>query len=178
MKEPDSSLFNVLNDFSPEEITAMAYAVPLVPLPTGLKSRLMAQLKLPKLPPDFIISPELQWLFLEPVEALISIANSIETWQPFPAPSGATYQQWKVDAANRQVAFFLKVPNAGTLPAHRHASGEAVLVLEGDFTAGGVTYEKGDRSICTAGTSHQPTTQGCLVLCISSLDDEALDSLL
>ncbi len=175
MQEPDSSLSNSSDDFSAEEITAMSYAVPIVPLPTGLKSRLMAQLNLPELPPDFIISPELQRLFLEPVQALIDIANSIETWQPFPAPSGATYQPWKIDAANRQVAFFLKVPNAGILPTHRHATGEAVLVLEGDFTADGVTYRSGDRSICRAGTSHQPTTQGCLVLCISSLDDEALD---
>lgn len=175
MQEPDSSQFNISDDFNPEDITAMAYAAPIVPMPASLKSRLMAKLNLPELPPEFIISPELQQLFLEPVEALIEIANSIETWQPFPAPSGATYHPWKIDAANRQVAFFLKVPNAGTLPTHRHATGEAVLVLEGDFTADGVTYEKGDRSICTAGTSHQPTTQGCLVLCISSLDDEALD---
>ncbi len=175
MQKSDSSLSPVPDDFSAEDITAMSYGVPLVPMPKSLKSRLMAQLNLPELPPEFIISPELQRLFLEPVEALIAIANSIKTWQPFLAPPGATYQQWKVDAANRQVAFFLKVPNPGTLPFHRHASGEAVLVLEGDFTVDGVTYQRGDRSIYAAETAHQPTTQGCLVLCISSWDDEVLD---
>lgn len=175
MKEINSYPSNFLDEFSEEAMTAMAYTVPIVPMSTSLKSRLMAHLNLPELPPEFIISPELQWLFLEPVEALITIANSIEDWQSFPAPTGSTYKQWKVDAANRQVAFFLRVPIAGTLPTHRHATGEAVLVLEGDFTADGATYQSGDRSLCTAGTSHQPTTQGCLVLCISSLDDEALD---
>jgi ChrR Cupin-like domain len=173
MQESDSS--NFPDDFSAEDITAMSYAVPLVPMPKHLKSRLMAQLNLPELPPEFIISSELQRLFLEPVETLIEMANSIQDWQSFPAPKGSTYKPWKTDAANRQVAFFLKVPIAGNLPSHRHATGEAVLVLEGDFTADGVTYRRGDRSICMAGSKHQPTTQGCLVLCISSLDDEALD---
>jgi hypothetical protein len=173
MQEPDSSNFS--DDFSEEDITAMSYAVPLVPIPDRLKSRLMAQLNLPELPPEFIVSPELQRLFLEPVETLIEMANSIQDWESFPAPTGSTYKPWKIDAANRQVAFFLKVPIAGNLPSHRHATGEAVLVLEGDFTADGVTYRRGDRSICMAGSKHQPTTQGCLVLCISSLDDEALD---
>jgi ChrR Cupin-like domain len=175
MQEPDSSLSNFLDDFNAEDITAMSYIVPLISMPKGLKSRLMTKLNLPELPPKFIISPDLQRLFLEPVEALIEIANAIESWQFFPAPEGATYTPWKIDAANRQVAFFLRVPTAGKLPSHRHVTGEVILVLDGDFSADGVTYKKGDRSICLAGTSHQPTTQGCLVLCISSLDDEVLD---
>jgi hypothetical protein len=175
MNATDLSVLDFSDDFSAEEVTAMAYAVPLVPMPTSLKSRLMAKLNLPELPPEFIVSLELQELILKPVEALIEIANAIKDWESFPMPNGAMYKEWKVDAANRQVAFFLKVPTAGVLPSHRHATGEAVLVLEGDFTADGVTYRSGDRSICTAGTKHQPTTQGCLVLCISSLDDEALN---
>ncbi len=174
MNATDSSSSNP-EDFNPEEITTLAYAVPLVPLPTSLKSRLMARLNLTDCSPEFIVSPELQQLFLTPVDALIETANIIKDWEAFSAPEGAMYKPWKIDAANRQVAFFLKVPSAGALPSHRHTTGEAVLVLEGDFTADGVTYRRGDRSVCTAGTSHQPTTQGCLVLCISSLDDEALD---
>ncbi len=174
MNATHSTLSNP-EDFNVEDIIALAYAVPLVPLPTSLKSRLMAQLNLPELPPEFIVSPEFQRLFLTPVETLIEVANAIEDWQAFPAPEGTTYREWKVDAANRQVAFFLKVPKAGTLPCHRHAMGEVVLVLEGDFTADGVSYRRGDRSICLPGTTHQPTTQGCLVLCISSLDDKVLN---
>lgn len=174
MNGTDSISFSNPEDFNSQDITTMAYAVPLVPMPTRLKSRLMARLNLPEIP-EFIVSPELQRLFLTPVQALIEAANTIESWQAFPAPQGATYCEWKVDAANRQVAFFLKVPTAGTLLSHRHATGEAVLVLDGDFTADGVTYRSGDRSICSAGTMHQPTTHGCLVLVISSLDDQVLD---
>ena len=155
-------------EFNSEDIMVMSYSVPLVPLPASLKSRLMARLQLPELK----TSPEFQQLLLLPIESLITIVNTIETWQPFPSPLGSTYAQWKVDASNRQVAFFLRVPTAGTLPSHRHASGEVVLVLEGDFVSNGITYQAGDRSISAAQTIHQPTTQGCLVLCISSLDDE------
>lgn len=159
-------------EFNSEDIMAMSYSVPLVPLPASLKSRLMARLQLPELNTEFNTSPEFQQLLLQSIESLITIANTIETWQPFPAPSGSTYAQWKVDARNRQVAFFLRVPVAGKLPSHRHASGEVVLVLEGDFVSNGIRYQVGDRSISAAQTIHQPTTQGCLVLCISSLDDE------
>ncbi len=145
-----------------------AYSVPLVPLPASLKSRLMARLGLP----DFNTSVEFQRLLSEPIESLITIANTIKTWQPFSQPPGSTYAPWKVDASNRQVAFFLLVPTAGTLPLHRHATGEAVLVLEGDFVSNGITYRAGERAISGARTIHQPTTQGCLILAVSSLDDQ------
>lgn len=150
------------------EFGIAAYSVPLVPLSASLKSRLMARLELL----DFNTSPEFQRLLLEPIESLITIANTIKTWKPFSAPVGSTYAKWKVDANSRQVAFFLRVPTAGALPLHRHATGEAILVLEGDFVSNGVTYQAGDRVISAAETVHQPTTQGCLVLSISSLDDE------
>ena len=150
------------------EFGIAAYSVPLVPLPASLKSRLMARLELP----DFNTSPEFQRLLLEPIESLITIANTIKVWKPFSAPVGSTYARWKVDANNRQVAFFLRVPTAGALPSHRHATGETILVLEGNFVSNGVNYQSGDRAISAAETVHQPTTQGCLVLCISSLDDE------
>lgn len=155
-----------VSEISESEIAA--YSVPLVPLPARLKSRLMSLVE----SPDFTTSSEFERLLSEPIESLITIANTINTWQPFSAPIGSTYAQWKVDASNRQVAFFLRVPTAGALPLHRHATGEAILVLEGDFVSDGVIYKAGDRAISAARTIHQPTTQGCLVLCISSLDDE------
>ena len=42
------------------EITTMAYAVPLMPLPSSLKSRLMARLNLPEPLPEWIKSSEFQ----------------------------------------------------------------------------------------------------------------------
>jgi ChrR Cupin-like domain len=170
-QNPDSSS---LEELSPEDITAMAYSVPLVPLPTNLKSRLMASLASQSKSDEFITSPEFEQLLLEPIETLITIAQSL-IWKPFPAPEGSTYAPWKLNPQHRQTAFFLRVPTAGTLRKHRHATGETVLVLEGDFTADGKIYRSGDRSIRPAGSIHQPTTQGCLVLCISSLDDEILN---
>lgn len=158
------------------EITTMAYAVPLMPLPSSLKSRLMARLNLPEPLPEWIKSSEFQQILREPIDTLIAIAHSIDRWKPFLSPSGATFARWKVDAKNKQVAFFLKVPTPGTLPRHRHATGEVILVLEGDFTADGQTHRSGARAISNPNTIHQPTTQGCLVLCISSLEDKVLEA--
>ena len=165
---PDSEEVCLVSPSEILEFEIAAYSVPLVPLPAGLKSRLMARLKLP----EFNTSPEFQRLLSKPIELLIRIANTIKIWQPLYTPEGSTYAKWKVDVNNRQVAFFLRVPTAGALPSHRHATGETVLVLEGDFISNGITYKPGDRSISGAKTTHQPTTHGCLVLCISSLDDE------
>lgn len=165
---PDSEQVYLVSMSEVVELGIDAYSAPLVPLPASLKSRLMARLELP----EFDISPEFHRLLLKPIELLIRIANTIKIWQPLSAPEGSTYAKWKVDVNNRQVAFFLRVPTAGTLPSHRHATGETVLVLEGDFISNGITYQPGDRSISAAKTIHQPTTHGCLILCISSLDDQ------
>ena len=167
---PDSEEVCLVSASEILEFEIAAYSVPLVPLPASLKSRLMARLQLP----EFNISPEFQRLLLKPIKSLIRIANTIKIWQPLSTPEGSTYAKWKVDVNNRQVAFFLRVPTAGALQSHRHATGETVLVLEGDFICNGITYKPGDRSVSEAKTIHQPTTHGCLVLCISSLDDEEI----
>ena len=84
----------------------------------------------------------------------------------------ATYQ---IDKTSQSIAFFVRTTTAEDFPNHYHAAGEHVLVLEGNFVVGDQVYKRGDRIFSPANTSHQPsTTQGCLVFCVSSLDDKML----
>jgi hypothetical protein len=154
----------------------LAYGVPLIPLPGHLKSRLMERLGLPAPSVALTVDTPLSELLDWSLENLIASAANLDNWKPFPAPESSTWAIWKTDAANRQVAFFLRAP-AGTLPTHYHATGEVVVVLEGDFMADGVRYQAGDRMMSVAGTTHQPTTTGCLVLCVSSMDDRPVASI-
>ncbi len=155
----------------------LAYGVPLMPLPGSLKSRLMERLGLPVPSVGLTVETPLSELLDWSLENLIAAAANLKNWRPFPAPQDSTRAVWKTDEVNRQVAFFLRVPGSGTLPAHYHETGEAVLVLEGDFTTDGVRYQAGDRMVSAAGTTHQPTTTGCLVLCVSSMDDRPVESI-
>ena len=63
-------------------------------------------------------------------------------------------------------------------PPHRHAGPEECYVLEGDIDVGGTRMTAGSYQRVTAGSEHprQSTIDGCLLLLISSLHDELLES--
>lgn len=169
----NNSLDDVLDDaFLDQEIaSAIAYSTPLMPLPESLKLRLMKHLGLPSLTADLTVDTPLKALLDWPLDDLITAASTIKKWTSLASPEDATYTPWKIDKPNRQMAYFVRAPRGGALPTHHHATGEVVLVLEGDFTVEGSCYRAGDRLFSAAGTIHQPTTTGCLVLILSSLDD-------
>jgi ChrR Cupin-like domain len=192
MKEFDPTLPNDNDPFSAEGlddaiVSAIAYGAPLMPLPERLKSRLMERLRLPALTVDGTVDETvdetvesnaessskmpLEKLLEWSLEDLIAVAETIENWVPMPSPDKALRATWKTDPVNRQVAFFVRAPLPGALPTHYHATGETILVLQGDFISEGVRYQVGDRMYSAAGTTHQPTTTGCLVLGVSSMDD-------
>lgn len=173
--EPTPLESDDLEPLPPEAAIGLAYGVPLMPLPASLKSRLMARLELPELVDEFPIETSLKQYLDYPIAELIAIAQAQKKWTPLPSPEDAMRSTLKTDAANRQVAFFIRAPKAGALPRHHHATGEVVLVLEGDFESNGVVYQVGDRLVSPGNSQHKPTTQGCLVLCISSIDDERLE---
>ncbi len=159
----------------------LAYGVPAEPLPADLKKKLFDRLtnttnaqsidrsNQADLPTNLV--DLLDW----PIVDLQQVAIDLSNWQPFPMPSGSEMAIWQVDEVIAQVAFFLRVPIAGSLPNHYHATGESILVLEGDFIDDGTVYEVGDRFAAAADTSHQPTTSlGCLILNITSIHDKIL----
>lgn len=178
----DNTLGNALDDvldntFLDKGIAAaIAYSSPLMPLPDSLKLRLMEHLGLPLPLVDLTVDTPLNALLDWPLADLIAAASTIKKWTPLTSPEDATYTPWKIDKPNRQMAYFVRAPRAGALPTHHHATGEVVLVLEGDFTVEGSCYRAGDRLCSAADTIHQPTTTGCLVLILSSLDDRPTEN--
>lgn len=148
----------------------IAYGLPLEPLPPSLKAKLFDRIDKISLPPKQL-SDLLEWQIAD----LQQVAKDLNNWEPFPSPPGSQRAIWQIDQVNAQIAFFLRVPIPGTLPRHWHATGESILVLEGNFIDdNGTVYEVGDRSVMAANTSHQPTTMGCLILGISSMNDKIL----
>jgi anti-sigma factor ChrR (cupin superfamily) len=59
---------------------------------------------------------------------------------------------------------------------HRHAGPEQCFVLEGDLFDGESTYYAGDFQCAAPGSVHeaQSTVNGCLLLIVSSLNDQLL----
>jgi ChrR Cupin-like domain len=163
----------VTNPFSSQELIDLAYGVPPVPLPIGLKAKLFDRLdRLEAKPADLL--ELMEWS----VSDLQQVAIDLTSWESFPCPKGAERAIWQLDQVHAQVAFFLRIPSAGTLPNHWHATGESILVLAGDFIdEDGTVYEVGDRFFATTDTSHQPSTRvGCLILGITSIHDKILVS--
>ncbi len=165
----------------------LAYGVPAMPLPAGLKEKLFDRLT--SITNDQLVdqsnqvevrstdlSPNLLDLLDWPITDLQQVAIDLSNWEIFPMPSGSEMAIWQVDEVRAQVAFFLRVPTAGTLPNHYHATGESILVLEGNFIDDdGTVYEVGQRFVAAANTSHQPATSlGCLILSVTSMHDKIL----
>lgn len=165
----------------------LSYGVPAAPLPVDLKKKLFDRLSIitseqsidrsnpvdarpADLPSN--LSNLLDW----PIADLQQVAIDLSNWETFPMPSGSEIAIWQVDEVRAQVAFFLRVPTAGILPNHYHATGESILVLEGNFIDDdGTVYEVGQRFVATADTSHQPSTSmGCLILNVTSMHDKIL----
>jgi ChrR Cupin-like domain len=149
----------------------LAYGVPLAPLSENLKNRLFDRLDQAAAKP-----PDLAELLAWPIEQLQRVATNLSNWQVFPRPIGSEWVIWQTDPIQAQLAYFLRVPNAGKLPHHWHATGESILVLEGDFIDDdGTAFGVGDLFVAAADTSHQPTTSmGCLVLAVTSTKDKIL----
>jgi ChrR Cupin-like domain len=146
----------------------LAYGVPLAPLPQDLQGRLFDRLDRLAARPDHL-TDLLEWS----VADLEQVARDLPDWSAFPLPIGSERVIWQVDEAQAQIAFFLRIPTAGTLPRHWHATGESILVLAGNFIDDdGTVFEVGDRFVAQANTIHQPTTSmGCLILGITSIHD-------
>jgi ChrR Cupin-like domain len=149
----------------------LAYGVPLEPLPAGLKNKLFARLDRTTAKPANLLEL-MDWSIAELKQVAIDLPN----WQPFPRPIGSEMVVWHLDEVSAELAYFLRVKEPGKLPQHWHATGESILVLEGNFIdEDGKVYEVGDRSFAAANTSHQPTTtMGCLILAITSTNDKIL----
>jgi anti-sigma factor ChrR (cupin superfamily) len=86
---------------------------------------------------------------------------------------GIDVKTLRYDSGSDLVSFLLRVQPGGTMPAHSHRAIEECLVLEGDFTMGGVTLRAGDFQLGHPGEEHPEasTRSGVLVYLRGSADD-------
>ncbi len=154
-----------------DAVAAIPYGVSPVPMAADLKDRLFQRITYES-PAEK--TPDLLQHLITSVKELEQQAADL-TWEPFPQVAGVMMATLQVDPDRREIAFFLRSETAVKFPRHRHATGEQILVLEGDFVVDGQVYGRGDRISSAMDTDHQPETlSGCLLLCVSSLDDEFL----
>ena len=154
-----------------ETAATLAYGAPPVPMAADLKKRLFQRIAVESVGP----SSDLVKLLALPIAELKQQAAGLD-WALMPGGSGAEIATWQLDEGEREVAFFVRKADGGIFPNHAHASGETVLVLDGDFVVGDQVYRTGEQVSSPGGTSHQPQTQtGCLLFCVSSMDDDILD---
>ena len=153
-----------------EIATAISYSAESAPLSVNLKDRLFSKITENSLSAE----SELTKILSFSISELQQRAANLE-WQEMPN-CDAVMATLQVDEKQRQIAFFVRSDTKTQFPMHWHAEGEEVLVLEGDFVVDGEIYQIGDRVYSSGGTHHQPETiNGCLLLCISSMDDEFIN---
>lgn len=160
-----------VNDLS-DAAAAIAYTTQPVAMAATLKDRLFQRIAQDAVEAD----SELYQLLKLSIDELTQKSKTL-TWEPLVGGTAeAQIATLAVDEACQKLAFYVKTDRGGHFPLHAHDSGETVLVLAGDFVVDGLTHVVGDRIDSVSNTAHQPeTTQGCLVFCISSINDEILN---
>ena len=154
-----------------ETAAALTYTAESMPMAANLKERLFRRIA----DKPIGASSDLLRLLEFSIAELQQKATEL-SWSLLPGKSGVEVAPWQTDEASREAAFFARKIGGGLFPNHYHASGETVLVIEGDFVVDGQVYSVGERVSAPGKTSHQPKSRsGCLLLCVSSMDDHILD---
>ena len=152
----------------------LAYHAPPRSLDADLKSRLFDSLGLEQPADEPDIMDYLSWS----MDALVQEAQALD-WSPLPSAPEVLIATLTTDLKTRTTAFFVKTEVHVTFPLHEHAEGEVIRVLTGDFVVLDQVFPAGSLIESEAGTSHQPSTQsGCLLFCVSSMDDKYIDSVI
>jgi len=168
-------------------------ADPVAPPPT-LRDRLLARLAEEKAPdagpdagagsaaaaagaaPEEPPSPQV-WKNWQPgpVDEFVLLRKNEGSWEET-GVSGVTVRRLFIDSSRQTATMLVRMTPGSSYPPHRHAGPEECYVLEGDLRHGDLVmragdYQRGDRS-----SVHdvQWTEGGCLLLIVSSLDDELL----
>jgi anti-sigma factor ChrR (cupin superfamily) len=101
------------------------------------------------------------------------LRSSEGSWEPTAAP-GVSVKPLHVDAARRYVTMLVRMEPGSSYPGHRHGGAEECYVLEGELRVGEDVLGAGDFQRAEAGSEHvvQSTEKGCVLLIVSSQDDE------
>jgi len=98
-------------------------------------------------------------------------------WEPT-GVAGVTAKRLFVDPANDRVTLLVRMAPGISYPSHRHGGPEECYLLEGDLDDGEVSMRAGDYLRREGGSIHgmHSTKEGCLMLIVSSLHDELLET--
>ena len=106
---------------------------------------------------------------------LSTVRSSEGHWERLAVP-GVFAKKLAVDHERRCTTMLIRMEPGTSYPSHRHAGIEQCFVLEGTLQVGGETLHAGDYQQASADSTHgvQSTEEGCLLLIVSSQDDELL----
>lgn len=97
-------------------------------------------------------------------------------WEPTGTP-GIEAQRLYVDGVRRTATMLIRMAPGASYPAHRHGGPEECYVLQGELAFDDVHMRAGSYLRAEAGSVHrvQSTAEGCVLLIVSSLDDELIE---
>lgn len=151
----------------------LAYVAPSVTLPNGLRDRVLRRVAQPT--PS---SPQIwkQWesTGAAAVSDLHVVRSGDGDWQE--VRQGVFAKQLYVDRSRDLATMLVRMEPGSQYVPHRHAAPEQCFVLEGDIREGEHVFRAGDFQCLSAGSTHEAqwTEEGCLLLIVSSLNDELL----
>lgn len=160
-----------------DTVAQLAFAVAPVPPPANLRDRIVEAATRPAGAGDVgVVQTWRDWAGAQPSGAAMTLVRAGEgVWESVMA--GVAVKRLSFDA-DRQIATMLIRMLPGTCyPSHRHAKAEECLVLEGVLHVGDdLVMQAGDfqRAERTSIHPEQWTSEGCLLLITSSLEDELL----
>ena len=108
--------------------------------------------------------------------ALHTLRGADAEWQSI-GIDGIRTKCLSVDDARRTVTMLVEMAPGSAYPPHRHGGPEECYVVAGDLRVGEQVLTTGDFQRADEGSVHgvQATDNGCLLLLVSSKDDELLD---
>jgi anti-sigma factor ChrR (cupin superfamily) len=156
-------------DILRETLGHLAHTAAVQP-PSGLKDRVMAE-ALPRTDAADQVWKRWQSTAQRDVVCVRAVEGP---WQPV-AP-GVAARALYVDPDRNSATMLVRMEPGSAYSAHRHAGAEQCFVLEGDINDGERTYHAGDFQCKAPGSVHgiQSSQNGCLLLIVSSLNDELL----
>jgi anti-sigma factor ChrR (cupin superfamily) len=158
-----------------EVLAELAGTPPPVPPAPALWERLRARLRSVAAPPS-VEGIQVWKRWREPSGASREsyiLRDRPDDWERTACP-GVHIKRLHVDTARRYVTMLVRMRPLSSYPGHLHAGTEECYVIEGDLAVGGEVLGPGDYQYAAAGSEHgvQSTEHGCLLLIVSSQDDE------
>ncbi len=116
-----------------------------------------------------------RWSDTAPAPGMTFVPGSGADWEPTAVP-GVEVRRLFVDRAADRATMLIRMAPGTSYPAHRHGGPEECYVLEGDLSVGDLKMKAGDYQRALGDSIHvvQSTVGGCLLLLVSSLNDELL----